>query len=232
MALYIHKAFTRGFSDLGWLRSGFSFSFAEYSDASRMGFGALRVFNDDTLAPLGGFGMHPHMNMEIVTVLLEGSILHEDDMGHKSILAAPSVQKMSAGTGVFHSEFNASDTEQLRLFQIWIRPYEKGLAPSYAQRTLTEKDFTNTLLCLAEESPKGGALALAQHAKVLRGTWDTEETITYTPQSGNGLFIFVEHGIIVIDGKTIFERDSAEIQDVTSVDIHLYAGSDIVIVEA
>ena len=125
MKIAVERSYDRGFSDLGWLRSGFSFSFAEYLNRHKMEFGALRVFNDDTLAPLKGFGMHPHADMEIVTVLLKGAIAHEDSMGHKSVLSAPSVQKMSAGTGIFHSEFNAAADEELKLFQIWIRVFEK-----------------------------------------------------------------------------------------------------------
>ncbi len=109
MDIGIERSYERGFSDLGWLRSGFSYSFVGYHNRNRMGFESLRVFNDDSIAPLRGFGIHPHADMEIVTVLMKGSIVHEDSMGYKSVFTAPSVQKMSAGIGIYHSEFNASD---------------------------------------------------------------------------------------------------------------------------
>lgn len=231
MKLNIEKAFNRGFSDLDWLRSGFSFSFAEYRNLNRMGFNSLRVFNDDALAPKMGFGMHPHADMEIVTVLLKGSILHEDSMGHKGVLHAPSIQKMSAGTGIYHSEFNASSDEELKLFQIWIKPHTKGLTPIYKQKELSVDDFTNKLLTLVEFEPKNGAIEIFQKAKISRGFWNKEENIEYSLSVGTGIFLFVVSGIITIDNQILFERDSAEITEFKDLKIQISKNSEIVIIE-
>lgn len=231
MEIVVERSFERGFSDQGWLRSGFSFSFAEYRDYSKMGFGELRVFNDDSIAPKKGFGMHPHRNMEIVTVLLRGSIAHEDSMGHKSVLHAPSVQKMSAGKGIVHSEFNASDDEELKLFQIWIHPLTMGLEPSYEQRELTKEEFTNKLLTLVSPEPQDKEIKIIQNAKISRGYWDKQAIINYKLSVGTGVFLFVASGIVNVRGKTLFERDSAQITECAEFDIELTKDSEVVIIE-
>lgn len=231
MKLSIEKAFNRGFSDLDWLRSGFSFSFAEYRNLDRMGFNSLRVFNDDAIAPSRGFGMHPHADMEIVTILLKGSILHEDSMGHKGVLHAPSIQKMSAGSGIYHSEFNASSSEELKLFQIWIKPHTKSLTPVYKQKELSVDDFTNKLTTLVEFEPKSDAIEIFQKAKISRGFWNKEDIVDYNLSVGSGVFIFVASGIIEIDSKILFERDSAEITEFSSVNIKISKNSEIVVIE-
>lgn len=231
MKIVVEQAYKRGFSDLGWLRSGFSYSFAEYHNRNRIGFGSLRVFNDDSLAPSKGFGMHPHADMEIVTVLLKGSIAHEDSMGHKSVLHAPCIQKMSAGTGIYHSEFNASNDEELKLFQIWIHPHTKGLTPVYEQRELTKDDFTNKLLTLVEPQPLNSEIKIFQNAKISRGYWDKQAIINYKLSIGTGVFLFIVNGIANITGKTLFERDSAQITECKEFEIELTKDSEIVIVE-
>jgi quercetin 2,3-dioxygenase len=231
MKIVVEQAHKRGFSDLGWLRSGFSYSFAEYHNHNRMGFGALRVLNDDSIAPQKGFGMHPHADMEIVTVLLKGSIAHEDSMGHKSVLHAPSVQKMSAGTGIYHSEFNASEDEELKLFQIWIHPHTKGLTPVYEQTELTKEDFTNKLLTLVEPEPLNGGIKIFQNAKISRGYWDKKDKIAYQLSVGTGVFLFVVSGIVTVGGKTLFERDSAEISDIDELTIEMTKNSEILLIE-
>lgn len=231
MEIAVERSYERGFSDLGWLRSGFSYSFAEYHNRSRMGFGALRVFNDDSIAPLKGFGMHPHADMEIVTVLLKGSIAHEDSMGHKSVLNAPCIQKMSAGTGIFHSEFNASDDEELKLFQIWLYPHTKGLTPAYEQREIAKEEYTNKLLTLVSSAPHGNEIKIFQNAKISRGYWDKKDKITYKLSVGVGLFLFVTGGIVNVGGKTLFERDCAQITGDETVEIVLTKDSEILLIE-
>jgi len=231
MKIVVEQAYKRGFSDLGWLRSGFSYSFAEYHNRNRMGFGSLRVFNDDSLAPSKGFGMHPHADMEIVTVLLKGSIAHEDSMGHKSVLHAPCIQKMSAGTGIYHSEFNASDAEELKLFQIWIHPHTKGLTPVYEQRELTKDDFTNKLLTLVDPQPLNGEIKIFQNAKISRGYWNKKDKVDYKLSVGTGVFLFVVNGIVTVDGKILFERDSAQISDMDGLTIEITEDSEIVLIE-
>ncbi len=231
MDVGIERSYERGFSDLGWLRSGFSYSFAEYHNRNRMGFESLRVFNDDSIAPLRGFGMHPHADMEIVTVLLKGSIAHEDSMGHKSVLTAPSVQKMSAGTGIYHSEFNASDDEELKLFQIWIRPQSKGLTPVYEQREIAKEEYTNKLLTLVSPTPQDKEIKIFQNAKISRGYWDKQATITYQLSVGTGVFLFVTSGIATVGGKILFERDSAQITGGQQLEIELTKDSEILLIE-
>lgn len=231
MEIRIERSFERGFSDLGWLRSGFSYSFAEYHNRNRMGFESLRVFNDDSIAPSKGFGMHPHADMEIVTVLLKGKIAHEDSMGHASVLKAPSVQKMSAGTGIYHSEFNASDDEELKLFQIWIRPQSKGLAPVYEQREIEEGEYTNKLLTLVSPTPQEKEIKIFQNAKISRGYWDKQATITYKLSVGTGVFLFVTSGIASINDKSLFERDSAQITGTEQIEMDLTKDSEILLIE-
>ncbi len=231
MDIVVERSQERGFSNLGWLQSGFSYSFAEYYNRNRMGFGTLRVFNDDSIAPKKGFGMHPHADMEIVTVLLSGKIAHEDSMGHKSILSAPSVQKMSAGTGVFHSEFNASDSEELKLFQIWIHPHTKGLTPIYEQREITKNDFTNKLLTLVEPNPQDNGIKIFQNAKISRGYWDKQAKITYKLSVGTGVFLFVVGGVVNIGDKTLLQRDSVQITQSEQIEIELTKDSEILLIE-
>ena len=231
MKIAVERSYDRGFSDLGWLRSGFSFSFAEYLNRHKMEFGALRVFNDDTLAPLHGFGMHSHADMEIVTVLLKGAIAHGDSMGHKSVLRAPSVQKMSAGTGIFHSEFNAATDEELKLFQIWIRPENKGLTPVYEQIEIKKEDFCNRLLTLVSPTPKDNEIKIFQNAKISRGYWDKQTKIDYELLVGDGVFLFVVGGIARIGEKMLFERDSAQITDTKQIERELFKDTEILIVE-
>jgi redox-sensitive bicupin YhaK (pirin superfamily) len=141
----IHRSEDRGGADHGWLNAKHSFSFASYqeTDPSRIHFGVLRVLNDDSIAPGKGFGKHPHDNMEIITIPLAGAIAHQDSMGHKEVLKAGEVQVMSAGTGLQHSEFNASNTESLKLLQIWVFPRQRGVAPRYGQMSFAKEDRIN-----------------------------------------------------------------------------------------
>ncbi|HRF57058.1 MAG TPA: pirin family protein [Campylobacterales bacterium] len=232
MSIVVERASERGLSNLGWLKSAFSYSFAEYHNRARMGFGSLRVFNDDSVAPLRGFGMHPHADMEIVTILLKGEIAHEDSMGHKSVLTAPSIQKMSAGMGVYHSEFNASADEELELFQIWIKPHTKGLVPIYEQRELAKDDFTNKLLTLAEPDPKSGEIKIFQNAKISRGYFLNKTSLIYELSVAPGVFVFVAEGAVSVCGERLLRRDSAEITMEGNMAFEIEEGSDVVVIEA
>lgn len=232
MSIAVERSFERGFSDLGWLLSGFSFSFAEYRNPKRMGFGSLRVFNDDSVAPLMGFGMHPHADMEIVTILLKGEIAHEDSMGHKSVLAAPSIQKMSAGTGVYHSEYNASKSEALELFQIWIKPHTKGLSPLYEQREIKKEEFADKFLTLVEPNPSNGSIKIFQNAKISRGFFGKNTTLTYEPTVSKNLFVFAAQGALTVCGERLETKDSAQITDEGEITFEIEEGSDIIVIEA
>ncbi|MEY4505280.1 MAG: hypothetical protein RL154_1580 [Pseudomonadota bacterium] len=231
MNINIEKSFARGFSDLVWLRSGFSFSFAEYRNFNRMGFSSLRVFNDDTIAPSKGFDMHSHSDMEIVTILLKGAIAHKDSIGHESIMYAPSVQKMSAGSGIYHSEFNASSDEELKLFQIWIKPEAKGIEPHYAGLELSYGDFTNKFLTIASNEDESNVLKLHQKAKISRGFWSEAVSLDYKLLVSSNVFIFVVSGMLKIDNNYLFERDSAEISSIENLKIEITKNTEIVVIE-
>src|ERR1043165_5203008 len=149
MKTIVHKATDRGYADHGWLNAHYSFSFANCYDPARTHFGMLRVLNDDIVAPGMGFGMHPHNDMEIITIILEGALQHKDNMGNGSVIKPGDVQVMSAGTGVMHSEFNPSSTEQTNLFQLWIFPKEEGIKPRYDQKTFSISERKNKIQTVA-----------------------------------------------------------------------------------
>src|SRR6185369_13889460 len=172
MQKVLHRAEARGISDHGWLRSRFSFSFADWYEPTRMGFGALRVINDDTIAPLGRFGMHPHADYEIITIPLQGSVTHEDSMGNRGEVGEGEVQAMSAGSGVVHSEYNASSTESLELFQIWIAPNVRDARPRYSQKRFDATGRKNKWQTLVAEDGVGDALAIYQNARIARADLD------------------------------------------------------------
>src|SRR5216684_8138430 len=162
----VRKAAQRGHFDHGWLDTHHTFSFGDYYDAKHMGFRSLRVINDDRVQPGQGFGMHGHRDMEIVTYVLEGALQHKDSMGNGSIIRAGELQRMSAGTGVRHSEFNPSDKEEVHLYQIWLLPDRKGLAPGYAQRRFDEADKQGKLRLVASPDGADGSLTIHQDARL------------------------------------------------------------------
>ena len=160
----LHKANTRGHANHGWLNANHSFSFANYYDPSRIQFGALRVLNDDTVAPAMGFGRHPHDNMEIVTIPLEGALEHQDSMGHKEVIQSGDIQVMSAGTGITHSEYNASKDKFVKLLQIWVFPNKQNVTPRYGQTTFRKEDRVNKLQEIVSPGPKEDGMWIHQDA--------------------------------------------------------------------
>lgn len=205
----LHRADERGSSDHGWLQSKFSFSFAEWYDPRRMGFGALRVINDDTIAPLGKFGMHPHNNFEIITIPLSGAVTHEDSMGNKGEVQAGEVQAMSAGRGVVHSECNASATEELRLFQIWIEPNRRDAAPRYAQKRFDEQGRKNKWQVLVSGDGAADSLAIYQDARIMRADLEQQVNLSYqVSREGNGVYVLVIEGKVRVDGTVLHARDA------------------------
>lgn len=203
----IRRAHERGYTDIGWLKSWHSFSFGNYYDLSNMGFGMLRVINDDVIAPGAGFGSHSHDNMEIITIVLEGAVEHKDSMGVMSQIRAGEVQIMSAGTGVIHSEYNVSRTQPLKLFQIWIEPNIYHGEPRYDQRTydLSIKNVWKPLI----SSFGHDALHIQQDAAISYITLDKSRTIEYaTEKTAHGVYIIVVEGKIRIDGELLGERDA------------------------
>lgn len=219
----IQKQLTRSnermHSQHGWLDSRHSFSFAGHYDPERMGFGPLRVVNDDIIAPGGGFPSHPHSDMEIVSLVLDGQLEHKDSMGNGSVIQAGDIQYMSAGTGVVHSEFNPSGDQPVHLMQIWIQPREKGLEPRYAdQRIIGDTDNEWNLIL----SPDGrnGSMAIRQDAELRTVRLTEGASIDYAPQGeGRGLWIFVIEGEIDVGGETLAQGDSLALAEVEALDL-------------
>jgi len=205
----IHKAETRGFAKHGWLNAAHSFSFADYFNRERMHFGALRVLNDDRIAPASGFGTHPHENMEIITIPLEGAIRHKDSTGTEGVIAAGDVQVMSAGSGIAHSEFNASEKEELNLLQIWVIPNRKGTAPRYQQATFTPEKRKNRFQPVATAKGDEGSLEILQDAAISLADIDAGHEITYkVSRPGNGVYFFVIEGELKVNGESLSTRDA------------------------
>ncbi len=217
MAYRIHRADARGKAEHGWLHSRFSFSFDHYSDVDRMGFGALRVINDDIIEPSKGFGMHPHRDMEIVTIMLEGALEHKDSMGNRGIIKAGELQYMSAASGVHHSEFNASSSKQAKLLQIWIYPSQKGGTPCYDKRDFNPKSGRDHWVTLVSGDGHDGSIAIRQDASIDTVTLTQNATIALPKCSENrGQLLFVVEGNVEIAEDILHVRDEMQITDSAS----------------
>lgn len=210
MEYTLHKAGDRGRAEHGWLHSRFSFSFADWYDPKRMGFGMMRVINDDVIDPDSGFDLHPHNNMEIITIVMEGAVTHGDSMGNQKVVPAGDVQVMSAGTGVVHSEHNDSSDETLKLFQIWIQPKSRDIVPRYSQKSFGMAWQTNTLQLLVSPDGREDSLSIHQNAFVSRGSLEKGSSQTYMLYDAkkNGVYIFAVDGSVILDGNTLMERDA------------------------
>ena len=216
----VHKANTRGAADHGWLNARHSFSFANYYNPERLHFGVLRVLNDDTIAAGMGFGKHPHDNMEIITIPLEGAIEHKDSMGNQGIIKYGDVQVMSAGTGIQHSEYNASKTDPLKLFQIWLFPNKKNVQPRYDQVTLNVNDRHNKLQQILSSDKEKEGIWIYQDAWFSMGTFDKDFSIDYSlKRKTNGVYIIVIKGTVTVDGNTLNDRDAIGVWETDKVAI-------------
>lgn len=232
MKINIHKANRRGTADYQWLKANYSFSFANYFDPLRERFGVLRVLNDDYIEGGGGFGMHPHNNMEIVTIPLSGSLEHKDSMGHSSVITAGEIQYMSAGSGVMHSEFNASDSEQLNLLQIWVFPKTRNTKPAYNQINLKGKRLKNTIQTVV--SPVGGENMIAMNQDAWFSLLSSDAGIQYmypVNKAGNLIFVFVIEGSVTFGEFTGERRDSMEVRDAAEITFRTEKNSEILIIE-
>lgn len=222
---------SRGGADHDWLKTHYSYSFANYYDPDRMGFGALRVVNDDWIAPGTGFPTHGHQNMEIITIPLQGTLAHKDDAGGQGVVGAGAVQVMSAGTGVLHSEFNASQDEAVELFQIWIEPNELNVAPRYQEIEYSlDEDTTGVTLLVG---PKGKAPAwIHQNAYISRITVQPGETLSYPLYDPiNGVYLLVIEGEGSVLGSTLHKRDALEITGETEIAMSASVKMDILCIE-
>lgn len=223
----VHKANSRGISDHGWLSSRFSFSFADWYQPLRMGFGALRVLNDDTIAPESGFPPHSHKDMEIITIVTEGAVTHTDSMGNSFEVPDGDVQVMTAGTGVTHSEFNERRTP-LALFQIWILPKEKSAVPKYAQKAFGN----NREILLVSPDGRDGSLQILQDAYITKVTLQAEETYTYFVKEKNaGVYVFLVRGGLRVCDETLEERDALGIWEVDEVDSVALGDAELLLIE-
>lgn len=232
MKTIYHSAASRGAANHGWLNAKHSFSFASWYNPDRIHFGALRVLNDDIVAAGGGFGTHPHDNMEIITIPLKGSIKHQDSMGNSSIIKTGEIQVMSAGTGVQHSEFNPSNTEALNLFQIWIFPNKRNVEPRYDQFEMDVKKMKNNFLQLVSPDIHDDGTWIHQQAWISIAELDENTTLKYTPRSiGNGVYFMIVEGTSRIGEQQLERRDSIGVWDTEAVDIHALSTLKVLAIE-
>jgi redox-sensitive bicupin YhaK (pirin superfamily) len=216
----LHKANTRGHADHGWLNSHHTFSFANYHDPQRMHFGVLRVLNDDTVAAGMGFGTHPHENMEIISVPLEGDLKHADSMGNTTVIRHGDVQVMSAGTGIVHSEYNNSQDAPVKFLQIWVFPNKRNVTPRYGQISLDPEQRHNRLQQILSPDTNDAGVWIHQNAWFHLGTFDRGATATYTlKDQRNGVYAFVIKGDTTINGIALNERDGLGLWNVAALDI-------------
>ena len=232
MNTVLHKADTRGHANHGWLNSFHTFSFADYYDPARMHFGMLRVLNDDTVAPGQGFGTHPHNNMEIISLPLEGDLEHRDSMGNTALIRQGDLQVMSAGTGVTHSEYNANGDRDVKFLQIWVFPDKKGVEPRYDQISLADIRKENEWYQVLSPSPEDQGVWIHQQAWFHLGEFTRDVTTGYSLKNeGNGVYAFVLDGDVEIEGQPLTSRDGFGIRDIGQIQVRAQAGSSLLLME-
>jgi redox-sensitive bicupin YhaK (pirin superfamily) len=228
----LHKADTRGHADHGWLNAYHSFSFASWYNPERVQFGALRVLNDDTVAAGMGFGTHPHDNMEIITIPLEGDLAHKDSMGNTETIKSGDVQVMSAGTGVKHSEFNPNSDQRTKLLQIWVYPNKQNVDPRYQQITLNPEDRKNKLQQILSPNAEDTGVWIHQDAWFHLSKFDEAVTETYRlKKEGNGVYAFILSGKLNIAGQELETRDGFGIWNINSFDIKASTDAEFLLME-
>ncbi len=232
MKTFLHKANTRGNANHGWLNAYHSFSFANWYNSERVQFGVLRVLNDDTIAGGMGFGTHPHENMEIITIPLEGDLAHKDSMGNEAIIKNGDIQVMSAGTGIQHSEFNPNKELQTKLLQIWLFPNKKNVTPRYQQITLNPEDRNNKLQQILSPNPDDAGVWIHQDAWFHLGKFDSGTNITYQlKKEGNAMYAFVLKGDITISNEKLNTRDGLGITNFKTLEIKATTDAEFLLME-
>jgi redox-sensitive bicupin YhaK (pirin superfamily) len=233
MNTVLHKADTRGEANLGWLQSKHTFSFANYHNPERMQFGVLRVLNDDIVAPGMGFGTHPHQNMEIISIPMEGDLEHKDSMGNVAVIKSGDIQVLSAGTGITHSEYNKNKDKQVNFFQIWVLPNEKNVTPRYDQISLKVVDRKNKFQQVLSPYPEDSGIWIRQNAWFNMTNLDKGKELTYklNDPERNGVYAFVLHGDATINNQTLNKRDGFGVWDITELDIKADADAEILLME-
>lgn len=228
----LHKAETRGHANHGWLNSYHTFSFANYYNPERVHFGALRVLNDDTVAAGMGFGTHPHDNMEIISIPLEGDLEHKDSMGNTTVIRNGDIQVMSAGTGVHHSEYNKNRDHLVKFLQIWVYPNQRNVQPRYDQITLNAADRKNTLQQIISPNADDAGVWIHQDAWFHLADFDAGKTAEYQiHKAGNGVYAFVLKGEVSINGQTLSTRDGFGIWDVEKFSIEASSDAEFLLME-
>ncbi len=213
----VRRSAERGRADFGWLDSKHTFSFGEYHDPRQMGFGSLRVINEDKVAGGGGFPPHGHREMEIISYVLEGELEHKDSTGGGSVIRPGDVQRMSAGTGITHSEFNASKTTPVHFLQIWVLPATRGIAPGYEQKTFPAAEKHNHLRLVAAQDGREGALTIHQDADIYAAVLDGGHTVKHTLKPGRLAWAQVARGSVMVDGEKLEQGDGVAISDVSQI---------------
>ena len=214
MKTVLHKSDTRGHANHGWLNSHHTFSFANYHNPERMGFGVLRVLNDDVVSPGMGFGKHPHDNMEIISIPLSGDLEHKDSMGNSTIIKEGDVQVMSAGTGIFHSEYNKNSDKEVRFLQIWLFPNKKDVDPRYDQISIKDLELRNKFYQVLSPDPNDSGVWIYQDAWFHLGNFDKGSSDTYNLKNeGSGVYAFLLEGEATINGVKLGRRDGLGIWD-------------------
>lgn len=228
----LHKADSRGHANHGWLDSHHSFSFGHYYDPERIQFGALRVLNDDVVKGGMGFGKHPHDNMEIISIPLRGALQHNDDTGRNEIIKTGDVQIMSAGTGIFHSEFNASKTDDVNFLQVWVFPKKKGIDPRYEQKSFDVKDRENQLQMVVSPDKNSNALWINQDSWFSLGNVQKGKELNYhTHKKENGVYIFVIDGTIVANDQKLEKRDGLGVWNTDQIILKAESDSEVLVME-
>ena len=227
-----HAAKTRGNANHGWLNANHSFSFANYHNPERMNFGALRVLNDDTIAAGMGFGTHPHENMEIITIPLEGDLEHKDSMGNIGVINEGEIQVMSAGTGVHHSEYNKNADQAVKVLQLWVFPKKQNVTPRYDQMSVRDLKKPNDFYQVLSPNSEDAGMWVHQDTWFHLGEFDVEKSLDYTiKKPGNGVYVFVIQGSFNVEGESLKKRDAIGIWDTETISFTAQSQSKVLLVE-
>jgi redox-sensitive bicupin YhaK (pirin superfamily) len=227
--LTVRKSQERGFADHGWLKSFHSFSFAGYYDPAHMGWGNLRVINEDSVAPGKGFGTHGHRDMEIVSYVLQGSLAHKDSMGHVKAIPPGDVQRMSAGSGVQHSEFNHAPNETTHFLQIWIEPNVRGVTPSYEQKTFTEAEKQGTLRLVASGDGAQGSVTMHADARLYAGLFNGDQTAQLALDPQRKGYVHLVRGELAVNGVVLSTGDAALIQNESQITLDAGVDAEVLV---
>ncbi|WP_082026357.1 pirin family protein [Flammeovirga sp. OC4] len=232
MNTVLHKADTRGHANHGWLNSHHTFSFANYYNPERVHFGALRVLNDDTVAEGKGFGTHPHDNMEIISIPLSGDLEHKDSMGNKAVIKEGDIQVMSAGTGIYHSEYNKNTDRNVEFLQIWVFPNKKSVEPRYDQISISDISKPNQLNQVLSPNKEDAGVWIHQNAWFNLGDFDQDTDFSYNfNASDNGAYLFVLEGKVTVDGQELKKRDGFGVWNIDKLNIKAEKGSKLLLME-